>query len=52
MISSEIIQESPQKNLHMLTLSNTKFFGGEDLTKVAGLEEQLLNISKTSEKEA
>jgi tagaturonate reductase len=38
LISSEIIQVSHLRNLHAY-LSNTKFFGGEDLSKVLDLEE-------------
>ena len=38
LISSEIIQETPAEFTHAY-LSNTKFFGGEDLSKVLNLEE-------------
>ena len=39
LISSEIIQESHAKEFTHAYLSNTKFFGGEDLSKVLNLEE-------------
>ena len=46
LISSEIIQESHAEEFTHAYLSNTKFFGGEDLTKVEGLEETITEYIK------